>query len=162
MSGESAYRLSAGLALELDELVRLYPDRRGALIPALHRLQEELGGWISPGGLEALAEYFGMEPVAVYGVASFYPMFRLKPRGRHLVSVCNNICCELRGAREIMARACEVTGCRPGGTSDDGRFTVVGVECQGACTAAPMFDLDGVYHENLSTDDVERILGSVE
>ena len=60
-----------------------------------------------------------------------------------------------------MERVCEVTGCAPGGTSEDGKFTVVRVECQGACTAAPMFDLDGTYHENLSLGDVDRILGEL-
>ena len=89
-------------------------------------------------------------------------MFHLKPVGRHVIGVCHNISCDLRGAREILAKACEVTGAHAGGTSPDGRFTVLGVECQGTCTNAPMFDLDGVFHERLTPDDVERILGEVE
>ena len=146
---------------EFDVLVKNYPERRAALIVALHRCQEELGGWISPQTLEDLATYFHLEPVEVFGVASFYPMFHLRPVGRHVVSVCHNISCDLRGAQDIIAKACEVTGAPLGGTSKDGRWTVKHVECQGACANAPMIDLDGVYHEDLTPEKVARILGAV-
>jgi len=151
--------LPAELVAEFDELVTHYPERRAALIPALHRCQEELGGWISPETMENCASYFELEPVEVYGVVSFYPMFRLTPPGRHVVKVCHNISCDLRGARELLDEVCRVTGASNHGTSNDGRFSVETVECQGACTAAPMFDLNGVYHENLAVTDVQRILG---
>jgi len=153
--------LPDALITELDELVTHYPERRAALIPALHRCQEELGGWISPETMEACAEYFDLEPVEVYGVVSFYPMFRLTPPGEHVVSVCHNVSCDLRGARDVLQRVCEVTGAQMHGTSADGKFTVEVVECQGACANAPMFDLDGVYHEDLELADVDRILGAL-
>jgi NADH-quinone oxidoreductase E subunit len=154
--------LPVALVREFDELCTHYPERQAALIPMLHRCQEELGGWIRPEVLEAVAAYLGMEPVEVYGVASFYPMFHLKPIGRHVVGVCHNVSCDLRGAEELMARVCKVTGAVKGGTSPDGRFTVLGVECQGACTNAPMFDLDGVFHERLTPDEAARILEGIE
>ncbi|HKX45315.1 MAG TPA: NAD(P)H-dependent oxidoreductase subunit E [Planctomycetota bacterium] len=150
--------LSAALVEEFTELLTHYPDKRSALIPALHRVQEEHGGWIAPEQMEDLATFLGLSPVEVFGVVSFYPMFRTRPRGRHLVNVCHNISCELRGAPELIAKVCEVTGASVGGTSADGRFTVATVECQGACTAAPMFEMDGVYHENLDAAAAERIL----
>jgi NADH-quinone oxidoreductase E subunit len=149
------------LVREFDALVKKYPEKRAALIPALHRCQEELGGWLRPETLEDLAAWFGLEPVEVYGVASFYPMFRLKPTGKHVVSVCHNISCELRGATQLMEHVCKVTGARPYGTSADGKFTVWPVECQGACANAPMFDLDGVYHEDLTPEKATQILGGV-
>ena len=151
--------LPAKLLAEFDELVTHYPEKRAALILALHRCQEELGGWIAPETMEALAQSFDLEPVEIYGVTSFYPMFRLKPPGRHVVSVCHNISCELRGASEILRQVCELTGARPHGTSPDGRFSVETVECQGACANAPMIDLDGVYHEDLDAAKVAKILG---
>jgi NADH-quinone oxidoreductase subunit E len=157
---ERAFELPPALVREFDQLCSHYPQRRAALIPILHRCQEELGGWIRPEVLEAVSAYIGLEPVEVFGVASFYPMFHLSPVGRHVVGVCHNISCDLRGAEEIMRKACEVTGAPAGGTSPDGRFTVHGVECQGACTNAPMLDLDGVFHERLTPADVERILGA--
>ncbi len=150
--------LSPQLVSEFDELVTHYPERRAGLIPALHRCQEENGGWLSPETIEDLAAYFGLEPVEVFGVASFYPMFRMTPRGKHLVSVCHNISCTLRGAEELLGHVCKVTGAPVGGTSADGEFTVVRVECQGACANAPMFDLDGVYHEDLDPAKAEQIL----
>jgi len=149
------------LVTEFDELCTHYPEKRAALIMVLHRCQEELEGWISPETMEDVAAYFEMEPVEVYGVASFYPMFRMSPPGEHVVSVCHNIACELRGAQGILKKVCEVTGAPVHGTSSDGRFTVETVECQGACTTAPMFDLDGVYHEELTLESVEKILGGL-
>lgn len=149
------------LRSEFSELVSHYPERQAALIPALHRCQEELGGWLTPEILDACAEFFGLEPVEVFGVASFYPMFHLRPVGKHMVGVCHNIACELRGAEDILREACRVTGARPGGVSPDGRFSVTRLECQGACTAAPMLVLDGRFHENLAPAGVARVLGGV-
>jgi len=153
--------LSEMLRREFDELAQRYPERRAALIPALHRCQEELGGWLSPETMEDCAAYFELEPVEVYSVASFYPMFHLKPVGKHVVGVCHNISCDLRGAPEILERCEQVTGASPGRNSGDGRFHLERLECQGACTTAPMIVVDGVYHEELEPDDVDRILGEL-
>jgi NADH-quinone oxidoreductase subunit E len=153
--------LSKELAAELEAMAKKYPKRRAALIPALHRCQEEHGGWISPEILEDLAAFFGLEPVEVFGVASFYPMFHLAPVGKHLVSVCRNISCDLRGATEILAEVCRVTGAPIHGTSADGKFSVETVECQGACANAPMIDVDGTYHEDLDLAKTREILGRI-
>ena len=157
--------LPANLVAEFDELVTHYPERRAGLIPALHRCQEELGGWISPGTMEDIAAYFELEPVEVYGVVSFYPMFRLTPPGKHLVSVCHNVSCDLRGARDVLREVCSATGVEKNGhhaaNSPDGKWTVETVECQGACANAPMFVLDGEYHEDLDETRVREILGRV-
>lgn len=150
------------LVQEFDELCTHYPERRAALIPALHRCQEELGGWLSPEIIEAMAAYIGIEPVEVYAVASFYPMFFLKPIGKHVVSVCKNISCDLRGSDDILACASKVTGANVGGSSADGKFFLEAVECQGGCANAPMMVVDGQYHEDLEPADVERILGGVQ
>lgn len=150
------------LVKEFTELLTHYPQKQAALIPMLHRCQEELGGWISPATMEDCAAFLGLEPVEVYGVASFYPMFRMRPPGRHVVSVCHNISCALRGADDLLAQVCKLTGAKPHGTSPDGRFSVETVECQGACANAPMFDLDGVYHEDLDEQKVARILARLE
>lgn len=153
--------LPESLIAEFDELVKKYPERRAGLIPALHRCQEDLGGWLSPEIMEAVAAYFEMEPVEVYGVASFYPMFKLRPQGKHVIGICENISCDLRGAQDIVAHVCEKTGAPVNGTSEDGEFTVELLQCQGACANAPMFDLDGVYHEDLTTEKVDSILGGL-
>ena len=155
--------LPQALVRELDELVAHYPEKRAALIPALHRCQAELGGWLSPEILEDCAAYFALEPVEVFGVASFYPMFHLQPVGRHVIGVCHNISCALRGAESVLRQVCALTGARPGlgGTSSDGRFTVKRVECQGACANAPMLEVGGVYHEDLDETKVAGIVAGL-
>ena len=153
--------LPQSLVSEFETLVKKYPQRRAGLIPALHRCQEDLGGWISPEIMEDLAEFFEMEPVEVYGVASFYPMFKLRPQGKHVIGICENIACDLRGAEDVIEHVCKKTGAQIGGTSDDGKFTVELLQCQGACANAPMFDLDGVYHEDLTSDKIDTILGGL-
>jgi NADH-quinone oxidoreductase subunit E len=150
--------LPDALVRELEALCGKYPQRRAALIPALHRCQEELGGWISPQVMEDLAAFFALEPVEVFGVASFYPMFHLAPVGKHVVSVCRNISCDLRGADGILEEVCRVTRAEPHATSADGKFSVETVECQGACANAPMMDVDGTYHEDLDAGKVREIL----
>ncbi len=149
------------LRTEFDELCKKYPQGRAGLIPALHRCQEELGGWLSPEILTDCAEYFALEPVEVYAVASFYPMFFLRPVGKHVVSVCRNISCDLRGAQEITQAAEQCTGASCGSSSEDGQFYLEEVECQGACTNAPMMVVDGKYHEDLDAEAVTRILGGL-
>ncbi len=153
--------LPDALKSEFEQLVKKYPHRRAGLIPALHRCQEELDGWISPETMEDLAEFFGLEPVEVYGVASFYPMFKLRPQGEHVIGICENIACDLRGAEEVIEHVCKRTGAKVGGTSPDGKFKVETLQCQGACANAPMFDLDGVFHEDLDEAKIDEILGGL-
>jgi NADH-quinone oxidoreductase subunit E len=155
--------LSDAFKAELEELCSHYPRRRAGLIPALHRAQAQQG-WLAPETLEDLAAFFELEPVEVYGVASFYPMFHLEPVGQHVISVCHNISCALRGAEQILAHVCQRTGARPGrkGTSPDGRFTVLRVECQGACANAPMLEVGGEYYEDLDLAKVDQVLERLE
>ena len=122
------------------------------------------GGMVArvQGASLAMGQLVDLEPVEVYGVASFYPMFYMRPVGRHTVGVCRNISCDLRGSRELLSRASQVTGAEVGRSSEDGRFYLETLECQGACCDAPMMVIDGQYHENLTPDEVEKILGGLE
>lgn len=157
--------LPPDLASELETLAGHYPERRAALIPALHRCQETLGGWLSPQVIEDVAAFFELEPVEVFGVASFYPMFHLARVGKHVISVCHNISCDLRGAQDVLILVRRIAGIQAdeghghgSQTSPDGRFTVKTVECQGACANAPMMDVDGTFHEDLNDLKVTGIL----
>ena len=100
-------------------------------------------------------------PFEVFGVVSFYPMFRVRPPGKHVVSACHNISCALRGAGESLAQVCQLTGAKPHAPSPDGLLSVERVEGQGACANAPVFDLDGEYHEDLDLAKVQAILDRV-
>lgn len=149
--------LTPELRAEFDELVARYPQRRAALIPILHRVQEERG-WISNEAMAAVADYLGIAPVDVLGVVTFYPMFRRQPAGRHVVSVCKNISCHLTGAETILAAIERRFGVRPGETTADQRFTLQSVQCLGACGYGPMMDVDGTYHEHLTPEKAVEIL----
>lgn len=145
------------LRAEFDALCGRYPQRRAALLPILHRVQD-VHGWISRAAMEEIADYLGIPPVEVQGVVSFYPMLRQEPAGRHIVSVCKNISCDLLGCRELLAAIQGRFGVKPGETSGGGAFTLFAAQCLGACGYGPMMDVDGTYHENLTPEAAVEIL----
>jgi len=143
------------------EQVKQYPEPRGALLPALHLVQDELGH-VSPDAMRELAEIFELHPIQVMEVVSFYNMFHDHPTGRHHVYVCTNLPCSLRGARTLLRQLEAHVGVEAGGTSEDGRITLGHEECLGACAYAPMLRVDDVYHENLDLESAKRILDGLE
>lgn len=143
------------------EQVKKYPEPRGALLPALHLVQDELGH-VSPDAMRELAEIFELHPIEVMEVVSFYNMFHDHPTGRHHVYVCTNLPCSLRGARTLLRQLEAHVGVEAGGTSEDGRITLGHEECLGACAYAPMLRVDDVYHENLDLESAKRILDGLE
>lgn len=150
---------------EIDHWIAKYPpDRKqSAVIAALRIVQEQNGGWLTPELMDAVADYLDMPRVSVYEVATFYSMFDLKPVGRHKISVCTNISCLLCGAGEIVKYVEQKLGIGLGETTPDGKFTLkVEEECLAACGGAPMMVVDGHYYENLTPDEVDRILESME
>lgn len=138
-----------------------YPQKRGALLPALHVVQEE-AGWISPETAAAVAELFGIRPVEVMEVVSFYNMFHDRPQARNQVHVCTNLPCSLRGARTLLAQLEAHLGVKGGGATEDGRVSIGHEECLGACAYAPMMRIGGTYHENLDLETAKRILDELE
>jgi NADH-quinone oxidoreductase E subunit len=153
--------ISAATRARIDAEIARYPQRRGALLPALHLAQRE-HGWISPEIARELAEIFEIRSIDVMEVVSFYNMFFDRPQGRHHVHVCTNLPCSLRGARGLM-RALEAhLGVEAGETTADGRITLGHEECLGACAWAPMLRVDDVYHENLDLESARRIVDALE
>ena len=138
-----------------------YPQRRGALLPALHLVQAEIGH-ISPEVAKAVAELFEIHPIDVMEVVSFYNMFYDRPQGRHHVYLCTNLPCSLRGARSLVAQLEAHLGIRAGETTADGRITLGHEECLGACAYAPMMRVDDTYHEDLDVEKAKRILDELE
>jgi len=157
VTAETTAILTPTLREEFDALCGRYPQRRAAILPILHRVQDQ-EGWISKQAMEEVADYLEMPPVEVWGVVSFYPMFRRSPGGRHHVSVCKNISCDLLGCREVFAQIEKRFGVRPGETTDDGAFSLHASQCLGACGYGPMLDLDGEYHENLTPESAVKLL----
>jgi NADH-quinone oxidoreductase subunit E len=146
---------------EIEALFERYPERRGALLPAIHLAQKEKG-YVDVESAAEIAELFGIPPVDVWEVLRFYNMFYTEPQGRHHVYVCTNLPCSLRGGRGLL-RALEAhLGVRAPGTTGDGRITLGHEECLGSCGTAPMMRVDRVYHENLDVPEAKRIVDALE
>ena len=157
--------ISAASRARIDAwLVKYPPDQRqSAVLPALHIVQAQNGGWVSRELLDAVAEYLNMPRMQVYEVGTFYSMIELKPVGRHMVSLCTNLSCMLCGADGLVAHVENRLGIRLGETTPDGRITLkIEEECLAACAGAPMMTVDGHYHEHLTAAKVDEILDALE
>jgi NADH-quinone oxidoreductase subunit E len=149
----------------IDHWVSKFPadKKRSALIQSLIAAQEQNGGWLTPELTEAVAGYLGLPPVWAHEVVSFYSMFFTKPVGRHKVNMCTNISCWLNGAEDMVAHAEKKLGVELGGTTEDGRVTLVREEeCLAGCCGAPMMVVDGHYHEHLDIEKLDAILDGLE
>jgi NADH-quinone oxidoreductase E subunit len=146
---------------KIEELFPLYPERRGALLPAIYLLQEE-AGYVSSAGAAELAELFELKPVQVWEVLSFYNMFYTEPQGRHHVYVCTNLPCSLRGARTILRGLEAHLGIHAGETTTDGRITLGHEECLGSCGTAPLLRVDGEYREGVDLASALRIVDGLD
>ena len=142
---------------EVRRLQGLYPDRRAALLPVL-QLAQEAFGHISLEAEEYVAGLFDLSPAHVHEVVTFYTLFFREPKGRHVISVCHNLTCHLLGAQQVLAHLKQRLGVEVGGTTPDGRVTLLGVECLCACEMAPMLQVDDRYEGNLTREKVDRIL----
>ena len=149
----------------IDHWVAKFPPdkKRSALIQALIAAQEQNGGWITQELTEAVADYLGLPHVWAHEVVSFYSMLFTSPVGRHKVHICTNISCWLNGADAMVERAEKKLGVELGGTTEDGRITLVREEeCLAGCCGAPMMIVDGHYHENLDLERLDAILDGLE
>lgn len=142
---------------EIKEIAGRYPDRRGALLPSLYLAQKEYG-WLSQEAYEAVSKSLNLPPATVKGVATFYAMYRKKPMGRHLVQLCTNVACMVMGAERLVDLLKERYGLEPGSTTEDGRFSLVIMECIGACDRAPAMLVDTDFHSDLNETNIFEIL----
>jgi len=150
-------RLNPDNLAHAEELIALYPQRRSALIPILHLLQEQ-DGYLSEDGMAHVAELVGLEPVEVRGTASFYDMFHFEPVGRYLVAVCTNIACMLRGAYELLEHVEQRLGTGVGGTSSDGLFTVEDAECLADCGRAPCLQVNHRFFGDVTAERFDALV----
>ncbi len=153
--------ISEATRAKIDAEIAMYPKPRGALLPALHLVQAEQG-FVSAESARELASIFGIEPVDVMEVVSFYNMFFDRPQPRHHVYVCTNLPCSLRGARRLLRQLELHLGVGASEPTPDGRVVLGHEECLGACGYAPMMRVDGVYHEDLDLERAVRILDALE
>ena len=131
--------LSQDVQRKIDrELLKYPPDQRQSAVMSALALAQDEHGWLSTEVIDAVAQYLGMPPVAVYEVATFYTMYNLKPTGRYKVTICTNLPCALSGANVAAKHLKEKLGIGFGETTADGRFTLKEGECMGACGDAPV------------------------
>jgi NADH-quinone oxidoreductase subunit E len=151
---------SSELKAQLDSWVAKYPtaQKQSAVLPVLRLVQEANGGWLSDALMREVAQYLDMPFIAVYEVASFYSMLELKPVGKHKLCVCTNISCMLSGSDEIVKHLRQKLNINFGETTEDGKYTLKEVECLGACANAPVMHVGHQYHEDLTTEKVDKIL----
>jgi NADH-quinone oxidoreductase subunit E len=149
--------LSEQTLARAEELIARYPERRSALLPILFLLQAE-DGYVSPAGVAQVANLLGLTRAEVGAVATFYTMFRRRPVGRYLVSVCKTLSCQLRGSREISAALAERLGVTLGGTDQSGMVTVEEVECLAACDGAPVVQVNTENYERLTREEALHLV----
>jgi len=155
-----AFVLSDDRERELQQILTRYPTKMGACIPALHLCQDQ-NGWIDDDVIAYVAQRLDLSAAHVKGVVTFYTLFNQKPVGKHQVWVCRTLSCALRGSDQILAHCEKRLGCHAGETSKDGKVTLRTAECLASCGTAPMMQVDKTFHENLTLEQVDRILDSL-
>lgn len=139
------------------ELQKKYPEKRSALIPALHLAQAEVG-YLPKETQQVVADLFELDANEVNSVVTFYDMFYDKPVGKHLIHVCKNVSCMLRGADGLMQSLCQKLQVNPKEVTADGEFTIIPSECLAACDRAPMMLIDDKVIGPVQESDLDQIL----
>ena len=149
---------AAALFDRVQEVRALYPDPRSAVLPALQLAQAEHGGWLPEEALREVAHALDLTPAYCLSVASFYDMLHLEPVGRHLIEICTNVSCAVRGAQQVVDAFERALGLETGATSDDGGFTLRTVECLGGCGWATVVAVNNRHRLRVRAGDVAAIV----
>ena len=143
---------------ELDTILSRYPTKQAALLPALWVVQRERG-WISDRNMAEVADVLGITPAYVKGVVTFYTMYHQHPVGRNFVQVCTTSPCNICGAEGVVKAFLEQTGAKdPGATSPDGKWTIIEVECLGACGFATPVLINDEFIESVTAERVAELV----
>lgn len=134
-----------------------YETTMACILPALHMIQHEYG-WVPAQAMHEIAAFLDVKPADVIDTASFYEEYWLNPKGRHVVAVCRSIACEFCGQREITEACKSALGIDVGETTPDKAFTLIELECLGACGGAPAALIDETLHEHIRPEDVPALL----
>lgn len=150
-----------GVAATIDKVVDRYQGDRDMLIQILLDLQEGFG-WLPAEALTEVSKQLELPLTRVYQVATYYKVFSLAPKGRHLVKVCMGTACQVRGSQLVCDRVQQLLNIGPGETSSDMNFSLETVNCLGCCALGPIMVVDGEYHGHLSLGQVKEVLGKYE
>jgi NADH-quinone oxidoreductase E subunit len=146
----------------LEEIAKRYPPegRKSAILPALYLVQRQLG-YISLSSMQHVAEVIGCTPADVEDVVSFYTMFYTRPMGKYVVQVCRTLPCALRGAERVSEELSAAMGIELNNTDPTGTFTLMEVECLGACDRAPLVMVNDSWHECLQPEDARKLAAAL-
>jgi NADH-quinone oxidoreductase subunit E len=145
---------------EFDRLKKRYPAgfESSLVLPCLRRIQEERG-FVAEEDIDGLTAYLGVPRIQIEEVLSFYTQFRRSPVGKFHLEVCRNVSCSMRGSERLLGHLRTKLGVAEGETTADGRFTLKTCECLGSCGTAPVMVVNDEYHENMSAEKVDELLG---
>ena len=141
----------------LSQILAPYQGRRGALIPVLQKVQEEVG-YLPEEAVSEIAYFLGVSETEVYGVASFYAHFRFERQGEHTIKACQGTACHVRGGRRILEAVKRELGIQPGETTEDYKFSLERVACFGSCALAPVVVVDKTVYGRMTTAKARKIL----
>ncbi len=160
---EQAFEFNKENLNKAKKIIAKYPvgKQRSATIPLLDLAQRQNGGWLSREAMDYVADFLELPAIKVYEVASFYSMFNLKPVGQNLVQVCRTTPCWLRGADNITSACKEKLGIGLKETTSDNNFTLVEVECLGACVNGPVVQINDDYFEDLTPESIKNVLSDI-
>jgi NADH-quinone oxidoreductase subunit E len=142
---------------EIERELKLYPDKRAGCVEAMKVVQRHRG-WVSDESLKSLAPLLGVSCEDLDGVATFYNLVFRKPVGKHVILLCDSVSCWMKGCDAVRERLRARLGVSIGGTSADGRFTLLPIVCLGACDRAPVMMIDDDLHEDLFVEKIDRIV----
>ncbi len=145
---------------EIDAECAHYPERRAAAIEGLKIVQKHRG-WVSDGSIQALARFLAMPAGELEGVATFYNLIFRQPVGKHVILVCNSVCCWMKGADSIRAALTEKLAIQPGQTTPDGLVTLLPIVCLGDCDHAPTLMIDDQQYGNVTPERIAALLDSL-
>jgi NADH-quinone oxidoreductase E subunit len=137
-----------------------YPNKRACLLPVLHAIQHR-HGWIPTAAMEEVAAFLEMSPAEVMDTATFYEEYWLRPKGKYLIQVCRSLACEICASKALTRHVQEKLKLEIGETTADGEFTLVELECLGACGTAPVALVNEVLHENLTPAKLDEVLAKL-
>ena len=161
MQPQAGFAVPAALEAEIDELITHYPVKRSASLMVLHALQAQFG-WISQEAVEWTARKLELQPINIFELLTFYPMFRSQPMGKYQIKVCRTLSCALGGSYKLHEHFCKKLGLDAHAhgpqTTKDGKFTVEFVECLASCGTAPVMMCNDDFYEGVTDAKADEIL----
>jgi NADH-quinone oxidoreductase subunit E/NADP-reducing hydrogenase subunit HndA len=139
------------------DIIKEHKEMKGALIPVLHEIQA-LYGYLPEDVLRIVSEEMGFPMTEIYGVASFYSIFSLQPKGEHIIRVCLGTACYVKGSQLLIDRLAKELNVEVGKTTEDGKFTLEATRCLGACGLAPVLTIGEKVYGRLVPEDIPKIL----